>query len=110
MFLESQKKWHTFGSLNAELKLIILDSWKDKYKDIKVTDVNLIRRKEFKPLLAITPGQFNVHINIDPTIHKSIYKFSIPGGQLGDYSKMTVKFVHESQLDEYLETTLRMYK
>ena len=42
------------------------NSWKDKYKDIKVTDVNLIRRKEFKPLLAITPGQFNVHINIVP--------------------------------------------
>ena len=37
-----------FTDENGELKLIILDSWKDKYKDIKVTDVNLIRRKEFK--------------------------------------------------------------
>ena len=92
------------------LKLIILDSWKDKYRDIEVKSVKLIHRNVFKPQLAITPGYDNIQVNIDPEIHSSIYEFSIPGGELGDYSKMTVKFVHESQLDEYLETTLEAYR
>ena len=79
-------------------------------KNIEMKSVELLRRNEFKPLLAITPGYDNIQVNIDPEIHHSIYKFSIPGGQLGNYSKMTVKFVHESQLDEYLETTLEAYR
>ena len=42
---------------------------------------------------------------IDPSISFGNYKFNIKGNDLGSYSKMTVKFILENKLDQYLEET-----
>ena len=91
-----------FNDKEGKIKLIIIDSWKDKYDDFKLNNVKIIRKREFSPLLAITPGTNNIQLNIDPSISGGIYTFLINGKDLGSYSKMTVKFIHENKLDEYL--------
>ena len=92
-----------FNDRKGQVKLIIIDSWKDKYDDFKIANVKIIRKREFSPLLAITPGINNIQLNIEPGISNGNYRFSIKGSDLGFYSKMTVKFVHENKLDEYLD-------
>ena len=54
-------------------------------------------------MMAITPGTNNIQLNIEPGTSEGFYKFLIQGNDLGFYSKMTVKFVHENKLDEYLD-------
>ena len=92
-----------FNDKNGQVKLIIIDSWKNKYDDFSLANVKIIRKREFSPMMAITPGTNNIQLNIEPGTSKGFYKFLIQGNDLGFYSKMTVKFVHENKLDEYLD-------
>ena len=99
-----------FNDREGQVKLIIIDSWKDKYDDFKLANVKIIRKREFSPLLAITPGTNNIQLNIEPGISNGNYKFLIKGNDLGYYSKMTVKFIHENKLDEYLKNIAESIK
>ena len=90
----------------GDVKLIIIDSWKDKYDNFKSDKIPIMRKREFEPLFSIIPGTNNIKMFIDPSISFGNYKFNIKGNDLGSYSKMTVKFILENKLDQYLEETI----
>ena len=91
-----------FNDRDGKVKLIIIDSWKDKYDQFEIEGIEIVRNREFSPLLSITPGVNNIQLHIEPTTSDANYVFLIKGSDLGFYSKMTVKFIHENKLDEYL--------
>ncbi len=62
---------------------------------------------QFKPLFALTPGADNIQLNLDEASHKVVYHFSIPYEKIGDYTKVTVKFMLEVELEKLLESQIR---
>ena len=64
----------------------------------------MLWENQFRPLFAITPGSDNIQLNLDVSSYEVIYHFSIPYEKIGDYTKVTIKFMHESELEELLES------
>ena len=46
-------------------------------------------------------------MNLDEASHKVVYHFSIPYEKIGDYTKVTVKFMLEVELEKLLESQIR---
>ena len=85
-----------FNNKIGGIQFIILDSWNDKYKNLELQMVTMLLVNQFKPLFAITPGSDNIQLNLNVSSHEVIYHFSIPYETIGDYTKVTVKFMQES--------------
>ena len=66
--------------------------------------VTMILVYQFRPLFALTPCPDNIQLNLDISSYEVIYHFSIPYEKIGDYTKVIVKFVEESELEELLES------
>ena len=67
----------------------------------------MLTRNQFKPLFALTPGANNIQLDLDVSYHEILYEFSIPQDIIGDYTKVTVKFLEEVELDALLDSQLR---
>ncbi len=94
-----------FTGKNGELQQIVLDSWKKKYDGIEVNNIPLVRIDNFTPLFAIKPGSDNIQMNIDVSNLVVTYQFTVPYNTFGKYTKLSVKFLLEDQLDRYLSVT-----
>ena len=62
----------------------------------------MLTEDQFKPLFALTPGSDNIQLNLDVSSQEVGYNFSIPHEAIGDYTKVTVKFMPEVELDALL--------
>ena len=58
---------------------------------------------QFKPLITLTPGEEKVQLSINTETLEAVYSFSIPYEKMGDYTKVIVKFMKETELKELLE-------
>ena len=96
-----------FNSRIGAVQFIILDSWNEKYNQLESQHISMLLENEFKPLFAFTPGTDHIQLNLDVSSHKVIYNFSIPQEQIGDYTKVTVKFMKEEELDNLLKNQAR---
>ena len=67
----------------------------------------MLLQSQFKPLFALTPGVDHIQLNLDVSSQRVTYHFSIPHEQIGDYTKVTVKFMKEEELDELLKSQTR---
>ena len=92
-----------FNSRIGSVQFIILDSWDDKYSRLELHRISMLLENQFKPLFALTPGTNHIQVNLDVSSHRVIYNFSIHQEQIGDYTKVTVKFMKEEELDELLK-------
>jgi hypothetical protein len=91
-----------FNNRIGGIQFIILDSWKEKYKYLEFQKISMITENQFKPLFALTPGSDNIQLNLDVSSQEVEYNFSIPHEAIGDYTKVTVKFMPEVELDALL--------
>ena len=92
-----------FNNRIGRPQFIILDSWNDKYESLKPYNIPIFFANQFKPLFAVTPGTQDVQLTLNTGTLQAVYRFPIPYEQMGEYTKVTVKFVHESELDELIE-------
>ena len=92
-----------FNSRIGSVQFIILDSWDDKYSRLELDQISMLVEKQFKPLFSITPGANHIQLDLDVSSHKVNYHFSIPREHMGEYTKVTVKFMKEEELDDLLK-------
>ena len=92
-----------FNNKIGQPQFIILDTWNEQYKSLKPYKISMFLDNQFKPLFAVTPGNDNVQLTLNTGTLEAVYRFSIPLDKMGDYTKVTVKFMQESELDELLE-------
>jgi len=91
-----------FNNRIGGIQFIILDSWNEKYQNIKLQKISMLTENQFKPLFALTPGSDNIQLNLDVSSQELEYNFSIPHEVIGDYTKVTVKLMPEVELDALL--------
>ena len=94
-----------FTGEKGELQQVIIDTWKKKYSGIEINDIPLIRVDNFSPLFSIKPSSNSIQMNIDVSNLVTTYQFSVPYNTFGKYTKLSIKFLLESQLDRYLSVT-----
>ena len=92
-----------FNNKIGGIQFIILDTWNEKYYHLELQKISMLWENQFRPLFAITPGSDNIQLNLDVSSHEVIYHFSIPYDKIGDYTKVTVKFMQESELEKLFE-------
>ena len=91
-----------FNNRIGGIQFIILDSWNEKYQNLELQKISMLTENQFKPLFALTPGSDNIQLNLDVSSQEVGYNFSIPHEAIGDYTKVTVKFMPEVELDALL--------
>ena len=94
-----------FMGEKGELQQVVIDTWKKKYSGIEINDIPLIRVDNFSPLFSIKPSSNSIQMNIDVSNLVTTYQFSVPYNTFGKYTKLSIKFLLESQLDRYLSVT-----
>ena len=92
-----------FNNKIGGIQFIILDTWNEKYNHLELQKISMLWENQFRPLFAITPGSDNIQLNLDVSSHEVMYHFSIPYEKIGDYTKVTVKFMKEEELDDLLK-------
>ena len=93
-----------FNNKIGRVQFIILDSWSNKFSQLKTSNITMILENQFKPLFAFTPGAENIQLTLDAGTLEAIYRFIIPYKKIGDYTKVTVKFMKESELEALLHS------
>jgi len=84
-------------------QFIIIDSWNNKFENTAINNLSVFVENQFTPLFSLTPGIDKVQLTINTgTLHR-LYRFSIPYEKIGDYTKVTVKFMHENELEKILD-------
>ena len=58
---------------------------------------------KFYPLFAITPGEDNIQINLDMTSLNIEYKFRISIDEIEQYSKVAIKFLHQTEIESIID-------
>jgi len=91
-----------FNNRIGGIQFIILDSWNEKYQNLELQKISMLTENQFKPLFALTPGSDNIQLDLDVSSQEVGYNFSIPHEAIGDYIKVTVKFMPEVELDALL--------
>ena len=94
-----------FTSEKGELQQVVIDTWKKKYSGIEINDISLIRVDNFSPLFSIKPSTNSIQMNIDVSNLVTTYQFTVPYNTFEKYTKLSIKFLLESQLDRYLSVT-----
>ena len=92
-----------FNNQIGKVQFIILDSWNDKFSGLKPHNITILWENQFKPLFALTPGVDNIQLTLDAGILETNYRFIIPYDKIGDYTKVTVKFMKESELEALIQ-------
>jgi hypothetical protein len=96
-----------FNNKIGRPQIVILDSWNEKYEGFKSYNISIRLENQFKPLFSVTPGTDQVQFTLNTGTLEAVYRFTIPSDKIGDYTKVTVKFMQESELDELLEGSYR---
>ena len=91
-----------FTNRIGAVQFFLLDSWNEKYTQLKPKDIPILHQSHFKPLFALTPGTDHIQLDLDVNGKTIYYSFSIPREIIGDYTKVTVKFMQENELDKLL--------
>ena len=91
-----------FNNKIGGIQFIILDSWNEKYQKLELQKISMLTENQFKPLFALTPGSDNIQLDLDVSSQEVGYNFSIPHESIGNYTKVTVKFMPEVELDALL--------
>jgi len=94
-----------FTDEKGKLQLVIIDSWNSKYDLFSLNDVPVIRLDQINPLFAITPGRDDIQVTMDINTKLTTYDFTIPKHVFGSYTKMTMKFINENELDRMLSVS-----
>ena len=97
----------SFNNRIGKALFIILDSWDDKYKILQFQKASILIEDQFKPLFSITSKSDIVQLTLNTSTLEVLYRFSLPYEVLGDYTKVTVKFIKESELEKLLEFSFR---
>ena len=92
-----------FNNKIGRPQFIILDSWNDKYEHLTPYKISILQENQFKPLFAVTPGIDKVQLTINTGTLEALYRFPITYEKMGDYTKVIVKFMKETELKELLE-------
>jgi len=79
----------------------------DDLKGLSINDFNnnnlfAESSSKFYPLFAITPGKDNIQINLDMTSLNIEYKFRISIDQINKYSKVAIKFLHQTEIESII--------
>ena len=82
--------------------MLIIDTWERKYKNLLIGDIKILHTNQYTPLYAIKSDSNNIYINLDVNTHIIDYSFSVPYNTFGNYTKLTVDFMIEDELDQYL--------
>ena len=94
-----------FNNRIGGVQFIILDSWNKKYTQIELENIPLHLDNQFKPLFALTPGVDKIQLDLDVSTLRINYKFSTLRKNLGDYTKVSVKFMKNEDLEELIYKT-----
>jgi len=82
-----------------------IDSWQGESINIFNSELSVSTGNDFYPLIAITPGDNNLLINLDVSTIDIEYKFKVKRDESRDNSKIVVKFLTQKEvlslLDEY---------
>ena len=65
----------------------------------------MVLENQFKPLFSLTSGINKIQLTLNNGTLEAIYRFTIPLVTMGDYTKVTVKFMQESELEKLLESS-----
>ncbi|MDP6570430.1 MAG: hypothetical protein QGF57_04235, partial [Candidatus Marinimicrobia bacterium] len=91
-----------FTNRIGTVQFFLLDSWNEKYMQLKPKNIPILHQSHFRPLFALTPGIDHIQFDLDVNGQTIYYSFSIPKEIIGDYTKVTVKFMQENELDQLL--------
>ena len=80
----------------------------DDLKALSINDFNndnifAESSSKFYPLFAITPGKDNIQINLDMTSLNIEYKFRISIDDIEKYSKVAIKFLHQTEIESIIQ-------
>ena len=101
-FSKNREKPFVFNQNSSE-NVYSISLFKEKYKRLDLQMVTMLLVNQFRPLFALTPGSDNIQLNLDISSQEVMYHFSIPNEKIGDYTKVTVKFMKEEELDDLLK-------
>ncbi len=91
-----------FTNRIGTVQFFLLDSWNEKYMQLKPKNIPILHQSHFRPLFALTPGIDHIQMDLDVNGQTIYYSFSIPREIIGGYTKVTVKFMQENELDQLL--------
>ena len=77
----------------------------EKYRNLKPYKISIFIDNQFTPLFALTPGTDKIQLAMSTETLETVYRLSIPYKKLGDYTKVTVKFMQEGELLKLLENS-----
>ena len=98
-----------FLNQKEEVKHVHIDSWEENYDFFPVQlnkNFDLTITNTFKPLFSITPGEDDIQLNFDSANQTLDYEFlfSIQDFQEYDYSKLSIQFYYENDLEESINS------
>ena len=90
-----------FTDSKGEPQIVLIDSWKSKFDELKLRNIPVLRVENLVSMFAFTPGRDNLQLAVDVTTFSTNYQFTVPRHMLGDYTKMTVKFMDENKIEDF---------
>ncbi len=91
---------------DGKLSKIHIDSWKHKNK-LKGENSDFISISDsFYPLFSITPGEKSMHVHLDMQLLKIDYSFNISYEDMANISKVAIKFLYESDVNQTINNTM----
>ena len=91
---------------NGKLSKIHIDSWKHKNK-LKDENSDFVSISDsFYPLFSITPGEKSMHVHLDMQLLKIDYSFNINYEDMANISKVAIKFLYESDINQTINNTM----
>ena len=85
----------------GKINYVYLDSWENRGLG-RNSNVEVFQSNEFYPLLAITPGEENLLVNLDIETLTINYHIKLSLKHIEDYSKVAIKFLYENQINNIL--------
>ena len=93
-----------FDNKIGQPQFIILDSWNNNFEHLKPNKIAILFENQFKPLFALTPGTDIVQLTLNTGTLEAVYRFTIPYDKMGEYTKVTIKFMNGTELEEHIES------
>ena len=93
---------YSFIDEYEEMQLLVVDTWEKKYDNLLIGDTMILLANQYIPLYSIKSDSDNIYIHLDTSTNIVNYSFSVPYNTFGNYTKLIVDFMPESELDQYL--------
>ena len=91
---------------DGKLSKIHIDSWKHKNKLKNESSDFVSISDSFYPLFSITPGEKSMHVHLDMQLLKIDYSFNISYEDMANISKVAIKFLYESDINQTINNTM----